>query len=94
VIGVVQEPRIITLNRVVFAFQGLGMTGNKVNKCYSSFSGMELWSALTNRLTPIQRTANVLNSFARSWIPAPGKARVDQKVELPADRYDCRKRTA
>jgi hypothetical protein len=38
------------------------MTGNKVNKCYTSFSGKELWSAITNRLTPIQRAAHVLNS--------------------------------
>jgi hypothetical protein len=49
------------------------MNGNKVNKCHTSVSGRELWSAITNRLTPIQRTAKCVDQFTRSWIPVLGQ---------------------
>ena len=60
--GYGQQPRGIALDRIFFAFQGLDKTGSKINKCFTTFSGLELFNAITNRSTFIQRTATSLNS--------------------------------
>jgi hypothetical protein len=60
--GFGQQPRSIAFDRIFFAFQGLDKTGPKINKCFTTFSGLELFEAITNRSTFIQRTATSLNS--------------------------------
>ena len=62
VTGYGQQPRSIALDRIFFAFQGLDKTGPKINKCFTTFSGLELFDAITNRSAFIQRTATSLNS--------------------------------
>jgi hypothetical protein len=60
--GLWQQPRGIPLDRIFFAFQGLNKTGTKINKCFTTFSGLELFDSITNRLPLIQRSATILNS--------------------------------
>jgi hypothetical protein len=60
--GLGQQPRGITLDRIFFAFQGPDINGSKINKCFTTFSGLELFNAITSRLPLIQRSANFLNS--------------------------------
>ena len=51
VTGYGKQPRSISLDRIFFAFQGLDKTGPKINKCFTTFSGLELFDAITNRST-------------------------------------------
>ena len=60
--GSVIQPRSIALDRIFFAFQGLDTSGSKINKCFTTFSGLELHIAITNRVQLIQRCATSLNS--------------------------------
>lgn len=58
----VLQPRSIALDRIFFASQGLDKSGSKINKCFTTFCGLELYYAITDRLPLIQRSATSLDS--------------------------------
>ena len=95
VTGYGQQPRSIALNRIFFAFQGLDKTGPKINKCFTTFSGLELFNAITTRLPPIQRSSHVqgfLYQAEQEWIKRmdlrqtamnSGRGGIDQDATQP-----------